>query len=200
MPQAVQIEIQAEQQSLAHLHRQASPRGARRELAFDRGEYALDQSASPVESRRKRPAHLRTDTTYSPGFLSTLGGDHALCPELLTDVSMIPFAVELCIGQDQSDGSLLRGGFDHRGQIGAVVPRTAARGLRQQELLIQIRYHHPLQPMPPRQRLLPVMVQATHKNVLTAPCAKPVASTPTRARRRPFRRVPRNRRTVSPTA
>src|SRR5258708_5288944 len=38
------------------------------------------------------------------------------------------------------------------------------------------------------------------KNVLTAPCAKPVASTATRARLRFWRSEPRNRRTVSPTA
>ena len=53
--------------------------------------------------------------------------------------------------------------FDHRGQIRAVVPRTASRGLRQQELLIQIRHDHPLQPVPPRQGFLPVMMQAPHK-------------------------------------
>ncbi|HVB59419.1 MAG TPA: hypothetical protein VNE63_23685 [Candidatus Acidoferrales bacterium] len=35
------------------------------------------------------------------------------------------------------------------------------------------------------------------KNALTAPCAKPVASTATRAFRQLFPRVPRNRRTVS---
>jgi len=52
---------------------------------------------------------------------------------------------------------------DHRGQIGAVVPRTAASALRQQKLLIQIRHNDPLQPMPPRQRLLPAMVEATHE-------------------------------------
>src|SRR6266478_4329622 len=38
------------------------------------------------------------------------------------------------------------------------------------------------------------------KNVLIAPCAKPVASTATRARFRFWRSEPRSRRTVSPTA
>jgi hypothetical protein len=38
------------------------------------------------------------------------------------------------------------------------------------------------------------------KNVLTAPCAKPVASTATRTRFLLWRSKPRNRRTVSPTA
>jgi hypothetical protein len=37
------------------------------------------------------------------------------------------------------------------------------RAFRQQELLIKIRRNHPLQPAPPGQRLLPVMMQAPHK-------------------------------------
>jgi hypothetical protein len=86
-----------------------------------------------------------------------------LCPESLTNVGVISLAVEFGIGQHQSDASLLGSGFDHRGQIRAVVPRAAPCGLRQQELLIQVRHHSPLQPVPPRQRLLPVMEQATHK-------------------------------------
>jgi hypothetical protein len=57
---------------------------------------------------------------------------------------------------------LPRSHFDHRGQIGAVVPRTAPGALRQQELLIHIGHDHPLQPMPPGQRLWPMMMQPPH--------------------------------------
>src|SRR6516164_2239091 len=163
MPQAVQIETQAEQQGLAHLHGQAAARSAGRELAFDRGEDTLDQRAAAVESARKRPPHFGTHAAYAPSFLSAFGRDHALRSELLTNVGMISFAVEFRIGQYQSDGGLLRRGFDDGGQIRAVVPRTSSGALRQQKLLIQIRYDHPLRPMPPRQRFLSMMVQAAHE-------------------------------------
>jgi len=53
MSQAVQIETQAELQSLAHLHRQAAAWSASRELAFGRREHALNQSAATVEAVRK---------------------------------------------------------------------------------------------------------------------------------------------------
>jgi hypothetical protein len=39
---------------------------------------------------------------------------------------------------------------------------AASRDLRQDKLLIQIDCDHPLQPMPPRQRFLPVMMHASH--------------------------------------
>ncbi len=62
MLQAVQIETQAKQQGLAHLHRQAAAWSASRELALDRGEDTLDQRAVAIESLRKRmstePAYL----------------------------------------------------------------------------------------------------------------------------------------------
>jgi hypothetical protein len=87
-------------------------------------------------------------------FLSALGGNHALRPTLLRDVGMISLAVEFVVGQDQPDGSFLRSGSDDRRQIRTVVPGVASRDLRQQELLIQFRDDHSLQPVPPRQRSL----------------------------------------------
>ena len=163
MPQAVQIETQAEQQGLAYLHGQTAAWCAAREFAFDRREDTLDQSTAPVDPRRKRPPHFGTHPVHAPSFLSTLRGDHALCPEFLADVAMVPLTVELRIGQHQPDGSSLRRRFDDGGQIRAVVPRSASCRLRQQELLIQIGHDHPLQPMPPRQRLLAMVMQATDK-------------------------------------
>ena len=98
-----------------------------------------------------------------PGFLSALGGNHALRSEVLADVGMIALTVELRVGQHQPDAGLLGSRFNDGRQIRAVVPRTAPRELRQHELLIQIHGHHPLQPVPPRQRFLPVMMHAPNK-------------------------------------
>ena len=77
MPQTVQIETRAEQQRLAHLHGQSAARSAGRELAFDRREEALDQSAATVESLWKCPSHFGAHAVDTPGFLSALGRDRA---------------------------------------------------------------------------------------------------------------------------
>src|SRR3974390_3565026 len=102
MPQAVQVETQAKQQGLPPWHGQAVPGSASRELAFDRREHALDQSATPVESRRECPAHFGAHPVDAPIFLPALGGNDALRSELLTDISMDPLAVELRVGQHQA--------------------------------------------------------------------------------------------------
>ena len=105
----------------------------------------------------------------APGLLSALGRDYALRPELAPDVGVISLAVERGVGQHQTNARLLRSRLDDRGLIRAIVPRAAARDLRQQKLLIQIRHNHPLQPMPLGQRFLPVMMYAPHKK--RADCA-----------------------------
>ena len=163
MPQAVQIETQAEQQGLAHLHGQAAAWGPRRKLAFDRREDTLDQSTTPIESLRERLPHFGAHAVHAPSFLPTLGGNHTLRSKFLSNVGVIPLAVELRIGQHQPNAGLLRGGFDDRRQIGAIVPRATSCRLRQQKLLIQVRHDHPLQPMPPGQRFLSVVMQTTHE-------------------------------------
>jgi hypothetical protein len=99
----------------------------------------------------------------TPGFLSALGRDHTLRPELLPDVGVVPLAVKLDVGQHQPDARLLGSSFDYCGQTRSNVPRASSRDLRQQKLLIQIRHDHPLQPMSPRQRFLPMMMHASHK-------------------------------------
>ena len=58
MPQAVQVETQAEPQGLALLHGQQAAWGAGREFALHRREDALDQSAVPIDPARKRPPHF----------------------------------------------------------------------------------------------------------------------------------------------
>jgi hypothetical protein len=163
MPQAVQIETQSKQQGLAGLHSQRATWCTRRELALDRREQALDQSATPVNPSWECPPHLGAHSVDAPGFLSALGGDHALRPELLPDVGMISLAVEFGVGQNQPDVRLLGSRSDDSRQIRTVVPRAASRNLRQRELLIQIRHDYPLQPVAQWQRFLPVMTPAPHE-------------------------------------
>ena len=124
MPQAIQIETQAKQQGLANLHRQAAAWGSRRELAFNRGEYALDQRATPIQSGRKCPSHFGTYSAYAPGLLPTLGGDHTSRSQLLPNVSVVSLAVEFGVGQHQADACLLGSRFDNGRQIRTIVPGT----------------------------------------------------------------------------
>src|SRR5579864_9235838 len=143
MPQAVQIETQSEQQGLTLLRTQRAARRTSRELALHRTEKALDQGSAPVKPSRKCTPHLGAHPMNAPGFLSALGGDHTLRPELLPDVGVIPLAVELGVGQHQADARLLGSRFDHGRQIRAIVPRATSRHLRQQKLL------NPDPPRPP---------------------------------------------------
>jgi hypothetical protein len=47
---------------------------------------------------RECPPHLGAHSMNAPAFLSALGGNHALRPELLADVRVVPLAVELGVG------------------------------------------------------------------------------------------------------
>ena len=123
MPQAIQIETQSEQQGLTLLRAQRAARRTSREFAFDRTEQALDQGSAPVDPSRKCSSHFGAHSMDAPGFLSALGGDHALRPELLPDVGVILFAVEFGVGQHQPDARLLGSRLDDGGQIRAIVPR-----------------------------------------------------------------------------
>src|ERR1700733_10703842 len=163
MPQTVQIETQSKQQGLARLHSKRVTWCTRRELALDRTEQTLDQSAATINPSRELPAHLCSHSMDAPGFLSALGRNHALCSELFPDVCMVPLAVNLGVGQHQADPCLLRSRLDDGRQIRTVVPRAASRDLREQELLIHIGHDDPLQPMSPGQRFLPVMMHPPYE-------------------------------------
>jgi hypothetical protein len=106
MPQTIQIETQAEQQGLTHLGAQRTTGRASRELALHRTEQTLDQSTAAIKASRERPPHLGTHSVDAPGFLSALGGDYTLRPELAPDEGVIPLAVELGVGQHQANGRL----------------------------------------------------------------------------------------------
>jgi len=116
-----------------------------------------------VDPLRKCPPHLGAHSVHAPGFLSAFGGNYAVRSEALADLRVIALAVELGVGQHQPDAGLFGSAFHDGRQIGAVVPRTVPGELRQYGLLIQIHGHHPLQLVPPRQRALPVMMHAPHK-------------------------------------
>ena len=110
MHHAVQIETQAKEQGLTHLHTEAAVGDASRELGLDRREYALHQSGAPVAPIRKRPQHLASHCVHAQASLGAPGRDRGLRSELWLNVGAIPLAV---------------------------IPRTASCGLRQRELLIQ---------------------------------------------------------------
>src|SRR3972149_10714601 len=95
MPQAVRVETQPEQQGWAYLHPERATGRASRELALHRREHRFDQGATPIELLRERPAHFGTHSAHPPGFLPTLGWDHALGPEPLAGIRVISLAVEL---------------------------------------------------------------------------------------------------------
>src|SRR5579862_3543796 len=114
MPQAIQIETQSEQPSLALLRAQRTARRTGRELALHRTEQALDQRSASVEALRECSSHFGAHSMNTPGFLSALGRDHAPRPELLSDVGVIPFAVEFGVGQHQADACWLGSRFDDR--------------------------------------------------------------------------------------
>ncbi len=69
-----------------------------RELALLRAEWAVDRQTALVEPLRKRPPHLGTDSLDEPVFLATLGGDHALRPEVPPNVGTDSIARERRFG------------------------------------------------------------------------------------------------------
>jgi len=163
MPQAVKIVSQPEEQGLTTLCKQASARGTTGQLAFGHGEDGFNQRAATVFPARKRGPHLRSDTMNPPRLFPALGGDDAQGMQLLTDESVVTLGIELGVGQDTAHGSV-RMGLSHQfGEMGAIVPWSLTHRLRQDELPLQIDDGQPLQPMPPRQGLLGVVIHAAHE-------------------------------------
>jgi len=92
MPRAIQIETQAEQQGLTQSRAQRTTGRASRELAPQRTERTFDRSTAATEASWERSAHLGTHCVQAPRFLSELGRDRALHPELAPDIGAIPLA------------------------------------------------------------------------------------------------------------
>ncbi len=163
MLQAVEVEAQPEQKGLTHLFLKRATGHPSRKLSLHGREKRFDESTAPIELLRKRPPHVGAYSAQALGFLPALGRNHAARSKSLPDESVVPLAVEFCVGQHQPDARLVGSGPDERTQTATVVPRAAPCAPREQTPLIQVHHDQPFQPMPPRQRLLPVMMQAPYK-------------------------------------
>jgi hypothetical protein len=143
------------------------------------------------------PPHLGADSVRAPGGHATLVRDDALCsqppPKYRCDSSRCrirrrPAPVQCVFARKP----LRRQQADSRN-------RSTHHGARaaQHELLVQIDHDYPLQPSPPLQQFLPVMVHTSHIERADRSLRQVhrIAGSP-----RPFLRVSRNRRIVSPTA
>jgi len=107
--------------------------------------------------------HLCTHAMGLPALLAGFSGDDAAGMEMFADMGMVEFAVELGIGQDETDGADALGGVEERAKSGAVVGGTGVSPLGEHELPVEVDHHQPLQPLAPRHRLLRVVVHATHE-------------------------------------
>jgi hypothetical protein len=173
MPQAVKIVSQSEQQSLTALRRQAAARRTARQFAFGNREDGLDQGTTAILLAGKRRAHLRTNAVNGPGLLPPLRRDDTASMKLLANESVVPLGVELGIGQHAADRSMRMGFGYQSGQVGAIVPRGSACRLRQDELPLEVDDDQPLQPVPPGQGLLGVVVRTAHEERAHRALSKP---------------------------
>ena len=160
-----------------------SARCARREFTFHGGKDAFDQRAQGIELGWEMLAHLKAHTG-GPATGAALGRYYAVGFELLAAEGMVAFGIELGVGQHAADGRVPMCTAHQRRQRGTVIPRCLPRPLGQNQLPFQVHHGQPLQPVFPGA-------------LLTALCAKPVASTPTVTR---LRRLPGMRRTTSSRA
>ena len=163
MLQTIKIVREAEQQGLATLREQASAGSAAGEFAFGNGEDSFNQGTTAIFLTRKMVSHLGADAVNAPGFLPTFGGDDAQGVKLLADKGVIALGIEFGIGQHTAHGSVGMGLRDEFGEMSTVIPRGLTRRLCQDELPLQVDDGQPLQPMPPRQRLLGVVIHAAYE-------------------------------------
>src|SRR5947208_12357273 len=115
-----------------------------------------------------------------PVGLASFSRNDALCANLLADVPMVAFAVELGISHNGSDATACNHFIEQRAQGGAVIDRSLVGPLRQDQTQTGIDSQEPFEPVTPRHGGAPPCCSRRRmKNVLTAPGAKPVASTAT---------------------
>ena len=161
--EAGEVVGQAQQQGLASLQEQTSPRGTGGELAFHGGEEGFQQCSPRILSAEKSSPHCGAHAVDPPALLAALGRDEAAGTELLTDIGMVAFTVKRGVGEHLSEASHVAGRLQQGWQAGTVVPRTATSGRGQNELSIQIDYGQPRQPVSPGQRLVPMRIAAPHE-------------------------------------
>src|SRR5713101_5491209 len=159
MPQAVEVVGQPEQQGLADLRCQASPRGARGELTFDSGEDAFDLGALPIRFFRKGAEHLIANRAVRD--TPAPRGDNALGSQALPNVLVVGFGVKLRIREHHTDRSAARRHVEQPRQRTRVAPRPLPSPLRQQNLLLHIHDNQPLQPRTTRPGPVGMLLQAS---------------------------------------
>lgn len=120
----------------------------------------------------KAVEHSRPYLVNARGFLAALGRNDAAGSELLSDMGVVEFAIELGVGQHQTDGADSVGGVHQRTQVCAVVRGSGVGLLRQHQLPVEIDCHQPLQPVAPRHGLPVVMVQTAHEKRADRPRAE----------------------------
>ena len=147
VPQAVEVVNEPEEQGLADLHGQAAAGGAGRKFSFDHREDGFDLGSLSVLLLRKSPVHLITNSS-SRDAAARFGGNDATGSPALPDIFVIRFGIELGIGQHLAHRHQLPGGVEQSRQGSRIAPRSLPRALRKQNLLLHIRYHQPLQPVP----------------------------------------------------
>ncbi len=126
MPQAIEVEGQAEQQGLTDLQRHAAARCFRRQLAFDHREDRLDLRPVSIQLTRERSVHLVPDFSFRVAPTAR-SGDHTVGPQSLRNVAVILLGVELGVGQHQADRQGAAGHIQQSGKSARVAPRTLPR-------------------------------------------------------------------------
>ena len=135
-PEFVNVVGQTEQESLFALRGERTARCFGREFAFDRAEDSFGVNALPIALSGKSGAHLRTHSVQLPVGLASFSRNDALRANLLADVPMVAFAVELGIGHNGSDATACNHFIEQRAQGGAIIDRSLVGPLRQEKFLM----------------------------------------------------------------
>ena len=104
-PEFIDVVGEAEQECLFALRGERTARCFGREFAFDCAEDRLGMYALPIALGRESRAHLRTHSVNLPARLASFSRNDTLRTNLLADVPVVAFAVELGIGQNGSNGA-----------------------------------------------------------------------------------------------
>src|SRR4029077_7191889 len=97
-PEFVDVVGQAEQKCLFALGGKRTARRLGGEFAFDCAEDCFSMHAFSVALGWKSGTHLRTHATQFPARLAAFSRNDALCADLLADVPVIAFGIELGLG------------------------------------------------------------------------------------------------------
>jgi hypothetical protein len=112
-----------------------------------------------------------------PGGFAAHGGNDARGANDLPDVVMVAFTIDSPSARTVRIGPTARARSIKGRGVAQYILRPLACGLGDDGPAVDIDGDEPFQPVTPVHRLAPAIAQAAHKNVLTAPGAKPVPST-----------------------